>query len=355
MRHDGVVINHQRKREKTMSKITTIGLDLAKSVFHAVCLDGRDQEVGKRMLRRGQVLAYFARCEPCRVAMEACAGAHYWGRELEKRGHRVKLIPAQHVKAYVRGNKNDYNDARAIAEAATRPGMRCVGLKTVAQQDIQALHRLRAQRIKERTALCNQLRGLVAEYGIVMNQGVAVVRRELPRLLEDAENGLSGTFRGLLARGYEQLIELDGHLAYYTRQVEVHSREDERARRLQTLPGFGPIVASVFASAVGDGSAYRRGRDVSASLGLVPRQHSSGGKAVLLGISKRGDTYLRSLLIHGARSVVLRAANKDDRLSRWVNRLRERRGVNKAAVALANKLARMGWALLRHGTVYCPA
>jgi len=345
----------QLKEEETVMKITTIGLDLAKSVFHVVCFDERHQEVGKRMLRRGQVRAYFAQREPCRVAMEACAGAHYWGRELEKLGHTVKLIPPQFVKPYVQGNKNDYNDARAIAEAATRPGMRLVGIKTVEQQDIQALHRLRAQRIKERTALSNQLRALVAEYGIVMNKGVATVRRSIPLLLEDAENGLSEAFRALLARGYDQLIEIDAHIDYYTRQVEAHGRQSAPVRRLRTLPGYGPILASVFASVVGDGRAFRRGRDVSASLGLVPRQHSSGGKEVLLGISKRGDKYLRSVLIHGARSVVRHAKNKEDALSRWVNRLRERRGTNKAAVALANKLARMGWALLRHETVYCPA
>lgn len=336
-------------------KITTIGLDLAKSVFHVVCFDEQHQEVSKRMLRRSQVREYFTQRDPCRVAMEACAGAHCWGRELEKFGRTVKLIPAQFVKPYVKGNKNDYNDARAIAEASTRPGMRYVSLKTVEQQDIQALHRLRAQRIKERTALCNQLRARVAEYGIVMNKGVASVRRGIPLLLEDAENELSDVFRALLARGYEQRIEIEAHIDYYTHQVEAHSRQNASVRRLQTLPGYGPIVASVFASVVGDGSAFTRGRDVSASLGLVPRQHSSGGKEVLLGISKRGDKYLRSLLIPGARSVVLHAKNKTDALSRWVNRLHERRGTNKAAVALANKLARMGWALLRHETVYCPA
>lgn len=335
-------------------KITTIGLDLAKSVFHAVCFDAKHQEVGKCKLRRNQVLAYFAQREPCLVAMEACAGAHYWGRELEKLGHEVRLIPPQYARPYVKGNKNDYNDARAIAEAATRPAMRFVEIKTVEQQDVQALHRLRQQRIKERTALCNQLRALVAEYGIVMNKGVAAVRRGIPLLLEDAENGSSGRFRALLSRGYEQLIELEGHIDYYTQEIEQESRRNDRARRLQTLPAFGPIVASAYASMVGDGKAFKRGRDVSAALGLVPRQHSSGGKEALLGISKRGDKYLRSLLIHGARSVVLHAKNKDDALSRWINRLRERRGVNKATVALANKLARMAWALLHHETVYCP-
>jgi transposase len=336
-------------------KITTVGLDLAKSVFHVVCFDAFHHEIRKRMLRRQEVKGYFAHLEPCLVAMEACASAHYWGRELERLGHRVKLIPPQYVKPYVQGNKNDYNDARAIAEAATRPAMRTVSIKSVEQQDIQALHRLRAQRIKERTALCNQLRALVAEYGLVMNKGVASIRRTVPELLADGENGLSDRFRTLLKRGYDQLVELEGHIDFYTRQIEEISRQDDRCKRLQAVPGFGPIVASVFVSQVGDGKAYKRGRDVSASLGLVPRQHSSGGKDILLGISKKGDGYLRSLLVHGARSVVLHAKTKDDKLSQWINRLCERRGVNKTAVALANKLARMGWALLRNDADYCPA
>jgi transposase len=351
----GIVNQPSTKEEKTMTKITMIGLDLAKHVFHIVCFDHRHHEVKKRLLKRHQVLMYFAQLEPCLVALEACAGAHYWGRMLEQQGHTVRLIPPQLVKPYVRGNKNDYNDARAIAEAATRPDMRFVSLKTVEQQDIQALHRLREQRVKERTALCNQLRALVAEYGLIMRQGVSSVRREIPLLLEDADNGLSDYFRTLLAQGYEQLKELDRHVDVYTHHIEQHSRQSAQVQLLQVLPGFGPIVASVFASHVGDGKAYKRGRDVSAALGLVPRQHSSGGKPVLLGISKRGDKYLRSLLIHGARSVVRHAAKKDDPLSCWINNLRARCGYNKTAVALANKLARMGWAILRNEVSYCPA
>lgn len=336
-------------------KITTIGLDLAKSVFHVVCFDHKHHEVKKRMLKRHQVLMYFSQLEPCLIAMEACAGAHYWGREIEKLGHTMRLIPAQYVKPYVKGNKNDYNDARAIAEAVTRPGMRFVSIKSIEQQDIQALHRLREQRVRERTALCNQLRALVAEYGIVMPKGVSIIRRGIPLLLEDADNGLSDYFRTLLAQGYEQLIELEQHIDVYTQKIKQHGRQNEQIQRLQALPGFGPIVASVFASSIGDGKAFKRGRDVSASIGLVPRQHSSGGKHVLLGISKRGDKYLRSLLIHGARSVVRHAEKKDDPLSCWINNIRARRGYNKAAVALANKLARMGWALLRNETTYSPA
>ncbi len=335
-----------------MSKITTIGLDLAKNVFHVVCCDEHGKVVKKKMLKRSQVLEYFANLSTGLVGMEACASAHHWARELGALGHQVKLIPPQYVKPYVRGNKNDYNDALAIAAAVIRPEMRFVSVKTREQQDLQALHRLRERRLQERTALCNQLRGLLAEYGLILPKGVNILRRRLPELLEDGENGLSDLFRRLLAQSYRQLQELDGAIDFYTQEMKRPSQQDEACRRLQTIPGYGPIVASVFHSVVGNGEAYRRGRDVSASLGLVPRQHSSGGKEVLLGISKRGDRYLRSLLVHGARSVVIRAAKKDDRLSCWINKVKAERGFNKAVVALANKMARIGWAVLVNKTVY---
>jgi len=341
-----------KKREKTVSKVTTIGLDLAKNVFHMVCCDARGKVVSKRMLKRPRVLAFFGNLERCLVGMEACAGAHYWGRELEALGFEVKLIPARYVKAYVRGNKNDYNDALAIAEAVVRPEMRFVATKSPEQQDIQALHRMRKGCIGGRTALCNQMRGLVGEYGLVAPKGVAALRRRIPEWLEDGDNGLSEFFRRLLHEGLERLYELDSHIAFYTRELERLSEGNEACQRLQTLPGFGPIVASAFHGQLGHGEAFRRGRDASASLGLVPRQHSTGGKDTLLGISKRGDRYVRSLLVHGARAVVSRAAHKDDRLSRWVNKIRARRGFNKAVVALANKMARMGWAVLANKTVY---
>lgn len=335
-----------------MNEITTIGLDLAKHTFHVVGCTRHGKAVVRKVLRRGQVSRYFANLRACVVGMEACASAHYWARELRGLGHEVRLLPAQYVKAYVRGNKNDYNDARAIAEAASRADMRTVAVKTVEQQDVQALHRMRAARVGERTALCNQVRGLLAEYGIIVAQGVAALRRRVPELLEDAENGLSDFIRPMLARCYEQLCELDTHIEFYTRMVHEHARRDEAVKRLQTVPGFGPVVASVFGAFVGDGRAYRRGRDVSAALGLVPKQHSSGGKTVLLGISKRGDRYLRSLLVHGARSVLRYAQRRDDRLSRWAIGLKATRGTNKATVALANKMARIGWAVVREHTLY---
>jgi len=333
--------------------VTTVGLDLAKNLFHIVGLNAQGREILKKRLTRAQVLKFFAMAPRCEIAMEACAGAHHFARELKKLGHETKLIPPQYVKAYVRGQKNDYNDARAIAEAARVPGMRWVAVKTVDQQDLQALARLREGVLRSRPALVNRLRGLLAEYGIVRGQGVNTMRRALPELLE-ATHDLSARFRRLLACAHEELTRLDAHLDTLTAELKAAAREDERAQRLQTIPGFGPIVSAVFAASLGDGGQYRNGRAAAAAVGLVPRQHSTGGKPRLLGISKRGDRYLRSLLVHGARAVVRAATHKDDRLSRWINRLRETRGINKATVALANKLTRIGWAVLAHRTVYRP-
>ena len=335
-------------------KITIIGLDLAKNVFHTVCCNQQGKVVKKKMLKRRELLHFFSQIEPCLVGMEACASSTYWARELTTLGHCVKLIPAQHVKAFLRGNKNDYNDALAISEAVVRPQMRFVAVKTVEQQDIQALHRLRSLCIKERTALSNQLRALLAEQGIVFPRGIATLRRHLVRLQHDEKSPLTNFFKQSLRRGYEQLQQLDDHIAAYTNTLEQHVNTLEACQHLKTIPGFGSIVASAFYTEVGNGSTYRRGRGVSASLGLVPRQHSTGGKDTLLGISKRGNGYLRSLLVHGARSVVNQAKRKDDKLSQWINHIRLTRGYNKATVALANKMARIGWAVLKNNTVYQP-
>lgn len=334
-------------------QLTTIGLDIAKQVFHVVGLSSHHLVLRKK-LRRKQVLDYFARLPVCLVALEACATSHYWGRELEKLGHTIRLIPPKAVKPYVRGNKNDFNDALAIAEAASRPDLRFVSVKTVEDQDRQALHRLREGCHRQRTRLCNQLRSLLAEYGIIAPKGVSKLRQLIADSLEDGENGLSGRFRQLLQQGYQQLQEVEAHIAAYDRQLQEEVKSCEAAQRLMTIPGYGPVNSSLFLSVVGDGKAYRRGRDVSAAIGIVPRQHSSGDKQVLLGISKRGNRHLRRVLIHGARSVVSRAHKKEDKLSRWVNELVERKGKNKATVALANKLARIGWAVLTSGGVYQP-
>lgn len=338
-----------------MSEVMTFGMDLAKEVIHVVGFDSLKREVVKKALRRKAVESFFVNRPQCTIAMEACSGAHEWARRLQAQGHRVVLIPPRFAKAFLDGNKNDYNDARAIAEASWSPRLRPVPIKTREQQGRQAIHRFRRARIEQRTALCNQLRGLMAEYGIVLPRGVSTLRRQLPSLLEDAENNLGILDREILASGYQQLQQLDAQIEHFTRLIEEQSRNDEKLQALQTIPGFGPIVASAFQGHVGDGQGFRRGRDVSASLGIVPAQHSTGGKARLLGISKRGDRYVRHLLIHGARSVIWQAGKKDDALSRWIQRLVATRGVNKATVALANKLARVGWAILRYDTVYDPS
>jgi len=332
--------------------ISFIGIDIAKHVFHVIGLDPNGKQVLKKKLRRTQMLNYFGNFEACKISLESCASSHYWARKLSQLGHTVTLLPAQHVKPFVRGNKNDYNDALAIAEASRFAQIRPVAVKTVEQQSIQALHRMRRSAIGDRTALCNQVRGLLSEFGIVVTLGIASLRKAIPGILEDGENGLHPMFRDALALKYTQLSQQDELVDELTIAIEKDARQHREIKRLQSIPGFGPIVASTFFSVVGDGHAFGHGRDVSASLGLVPRQHSSGDKNILLGISKRGDKYLRSLLVHGARSVIQHAHKKDDAISRWATRLIERRGKNKATVALANKLARIAWAVTTTGHAY---
>ena len=333
-------------------EITTIGLDIAKSVFHLYAANKMGRYVKKKQLKRKQVLPYFARLEPCVIAMEACGGANYWAREMKDLGHEVKLIAPQYVKPYVKGNKNDYNDAEAIAEAAQRPTMRFVPIKSVEQQDIQNLHRQRERIKKARTALVNQVRGLLAEYGIVINKGVAAVRKGLPGILEDAENGLTMRSRELFADLLEELRLLDERFKHSDKQIEASNRGNEVCQRLDEILGVGPITASAVYAAAGDGKDFVNGRHFSAWIGLVPGQHSTGGKTTLLGISKRGNAYLRTLFIHGARAVLQHSATKTDRFSLWAQALLERRGYNKACVAVANKMARMAWVIMAKGETY---
>jgi transposase len=266
----------------------------------------------------------------------------------------VKLIAQQFVKPYVKSNKNDANDAEAICEAMARPSMRFVTVKTLEQQDIQAVHRVRSGVIEQRTAKANQIRGLVAEYGLVAPRELGQLRRAVPLWLESVENGLSSRFRRLLSGLWDDLKVLDDRVSELDREIVAIARDDPAAKRLQQLRGVGPIVASALVAAVGDARHFANGRQMAASLGLTRKQHSSGGKERLLGISKRGDRYLRTVLIHGARAVLRTAKHKDDRLSRWVSNLAARRHPNVAAVALANKTARIAWAMLRNGTDYRP-
>jgi transposase len=332
--------------------ITTVGIDLAKLFFQVHGVDARGKVTLRKQLKRSQVVAFFAQLAPCLVGMEACGGAHFWARKLLEFGHTVKLIAPQFVKPYVKTNKNDAADAEAICEAVGRPNMRFVPIKNTEQQALLGLHRARQGFVAARTAQANQIRGLLAEFGLVIPAGIRCIERKLPEFLEDAENGLSGASRALFARLLEHFRELDRQVKELEREINAWHREDTASQRLQGIPGIGPLTASALVASVGDAKVFHNGRQFAAWLGLVPRQDSSGGKTNLLGISKRGDTYLRTMLIHGARSVLLSLKRHPDRAGGWLARLADRRNHNIAAVALANKNARIAWALLAHGRDY---
>ena len=335
-------------------KITTAGIDLAKNLQQVYGVDERGKAVLKKQLKRSQVLSFFVNLPPCLIGMEACGSAHHWARKLQKLGHTVKLMAPQFVKPYVKTNKNDAADAEAICEAVSRPNMRFVPIKNGEQQAVLALHRARQGFVKARTAQANQIRGLLAEYGIVIPQGICHITKRLPGILEDGESDLPGMFRQLLQRLGEHLKELDRQVGELELQIQLWHREHDASRKLAQIPGIGPITASALVASIGDAKSFKNGRQLAAWLGLVPRQHSSGGKSTLLGISKRGDTYLRTLLIHGARSVIRVAERKVGYAESWLARLIGRRHPNVAAVALANKNARIVWALLKHERDYQP-
>jgi transposase len=342
--------NIEGKEESTMNS-SVIGLDTAKSIFH-VYRTTEEGELLKRKLKRKEVLAYMAQLPASLIGLEACGGSHYWAREFQKLGHEVVLLNARYVKSFVIGNKNDYNDAEAIHTAVTRHNRRTVAVKNEEQQDMQMLHRLRQGKVEERTAIVNQIRGFLSERGIVLPKSVNKVRQELPLILEDAENALSSISRELFLELYENLRELDEVIKAQDRRINRLCQQNALSRRILEVPGIGPITATIMASDIGDGKGYASSRDYAASLGVVPRQHSSGDKPVYLGISKRGNRYLRTLLIHGARAVLKYCQGKTDPLNRWLQGLIERRGFNKAAVALANKNARIVWAMARQESAY---
>lgn len=333
-------------------KITTIGIDLAKNIFQVHGVDERGKAIVKKALKRAQVLPFFANLKSCTIGIEACGSAHYWARKLQGLGHTVKLMAPQFVKPYVKTNKHDAADAEAICEAVTRPTMRFVPIKNEEQQAILAVHRARQGFVKARTAQANQIRGLLAEYGIVIPQGIGQIATHLPDILEDGENGLPGVFRQLIDRLGTHLTEVDRQVHELENQIQAWHRTHEASRKLADIPGIGPITASALVASIGDARNFDDGRQLAAWFGLVPRQHSSGGKQTLLGISKRGDTYLRTLLIHGARAVIRVAERKVDHADSWLAGVMGRRNKNVAAVALANKNARIVWALLAHDREY---
>lgn len=334
-------------------KVTTLGIDLAKNVFQLHGVNEFGKPVIKKQLKREQMAAFFVNLPPCLIGMEACGSAHHWARKLQGFGHTVKLMAPQFVKPYVKTNKNDAADAEAICEAVTRPNMRFIPIKNVEQQSVLALHTVRQGFVKARTAQANQIRGLLSEFGLIIAQGIGHVAKRVPQLIEDASNELPGAFRLLIERLLDHLKELDDQVTELESQIVKWHRSSELSSKLAGVPGIGPLTASALVATIGDAKNFDSGRQVAAWLGLVPRQHSSGGKQNLLGISKRGDIYLRTLLIHGARSVIHWESRKPDSCS-WVSGVLKRRNKNVAAVALANKNARIVWALLAHDREFRP-
>jgi transposase len=335
-----------------VTKATTIGLDIAKQVFQVHGADRTGRGVLRRKLRRSEVVRFFSEMPTCLIGIEASGSAHHWARVLGRLGHTVRLMAPQFVKPYVKSQKNDANDAEAICEAVARPNMRFVPQKSVEQQDLQCLHRVRSRLVACRTQLINQIRGLLAEYGIVLPQHPGQVRRGLPVVLEDAQNQLTGFGRELFQSLYQELAELDVKITDADARIQIAFQNHPDCRRIAAVEGVGPLIATAVVAAISNGHAFTNGRQFSAWLGLVPRQNSSGGKSRLLGISKRGDPYLRTLLIHGARSVVYRAKAKTDQRSLWIIDKQQRLGTTKACVAVANKNARIIWSLIAHEQEY---
>ncbi|AIL13840.1 transposase (plasmid) [Candidatus Paracaedimonas acanthamoebae] len=323
-------------------EIKILGIDIAKRVFQLHGINCFGKVVLKKRISREQLSNFIANIPPCLIGMEACGGSNYWARKFTSYGHEVRLMNPHYVKPYIKTNKNDAADAEAICEAVSRPTMRFVSIKSVEQQDIQALHRYRQRLIQGRTALVNQIRGLLTEYGIVIPQGITSLRLRVPQILDDQENELSGLSREIFNALYQELIIADQHIKDLDKRIMLLCKESAYCQRIMKIEGIGPLSASALISAIGDIHAFKNGRHLAAWLGLVPRQHSSGNRQALLGISKRGDRYLRTLLIHGARAFISFAKRK----SAWLEALIKRCGKQKAYVALANKNARIVWALL---------
>jgi transposase len=337
-----------------MSNVTLLAVDLAKNIFQLHGTNKAGKAILKKKISRAKLLEFVANLPLCNIHMEACGSSNYWGREFEKMGHKVKLINPKYVKPYVKRNKNDMNDAAGIAAAARDPDMRFSDIKTEAQQDMQSTHRIRSLLIPQRTALANQARGLLAEYGISIPKGIAHARKKLPEILGNNSSNLSGLMLYNLMYLYEEFQRLDKNIAAYDKKIAELFEENKVCKQLATIPGIGELGATILASMLGNGSGYKNGRHFAAFLGLVPKQHSSGGKERLLGISKGGDTYVRTLLIHGARSVLVWVDKKKDKQSVWLKNLKVRAGNNKTAVALANKIARTAWAVVHENSEYNP-
>jgi transposase len=333
-------------------QVASVGIDLGKTTFHLVALDDHGKIVIKKKFSRKQLLGYTANLPSALIGIEACSGAHFIGAALRDQGHEVRLIPAQFVKPFLKSNKNDFLDAEAIAEAVARKNMRFVPIKTDDQLDLQALHRVRDRLVHRRTALINQIRGFLLERGITFPKGPTNLRSQMPSMLENADQNLTPRMRNLLAHLWQEWKCLNCDIEEVSDELEAIACQDAACQRLRQIPGVGPLVSTATVAAIGNGAAFRKGREFAAWLGLIPRQHSTGGKARLLGISKRGNIYLRRMFIHGARAVLLRVKYDTGRLGQWARQLELRAPRNKVIVAVANKLARIAWAVLSTGNEY---
>lgn len=343
-----------------MGKVCRIGLDIAKENFQVHGVDRNGKDLFNRKLRRNQVLQFFANLPPCVVGIEACGGAHYWAREISKldAGHTVHLVSPRHVKPFVLNNKTDAADARAICEVVGRPSTRFVATKTVEQQDLSAWHKMRERKVKERTAIANQARGLLMEQGIIVKKGLVHIRSFLPMVVNDLKNVLSMQARDYLSDLYSELVACDELIEKYEKRIIAFAKNDEACKRLQKIPGVGPITSTAIIAHAGDATQYKNGRAFAASLGLTPKEHSSGGKQRLLGLTKRGNSTIRMLLIQGARIITRYTLTKSGggtATQKWLQGVVSRRGKHVAAVALANKTARIIWNLLARKEEYRPA
>jgi transposase len=337
---------------KSKGKVVEMGIDTSKNYFQLHGIDQYRRVVLKKRVTRSNFLTVLSNIPPCTIGIESCASSHYWHRKISALGHTVKILPAKHVKAFVLTQKNDSRDAAAICEALGREDIHPVAPKSVEQQDIQLLHRVRQSLIRQRTALANQIRGFLCEFGVVIPQGISQVRRQLPFILEDGDNELTSMTRESIAFLYERLRELDERVNHYDKRIAVFSQNHPVCKRLEATHGFGGLIATAIYAYLGNGRQFKNGRCSAASLGLVPRQHSSGNKRMLGRITKAGSRYLRYLLINAGRSVVKNCDRYDDEYHLHLQLLVARRGKNKAAVAVANKLARIAWAIVAKGVEY---
>jgi transposase len=335
-------------------EIRTIGIDLGKTVLHLVGVNARGEVVVRKKCSRLQLLRFTSNLVECLIGMEACAGSHFLGRALREQGHDVRLMPAQYVKPYVKSNKNDYIDAEAIAEAVTRPSMRFVPIKTEDQLDLQSLHRVRERWVGRHTAVINQIRGLLLERGITVSRGRRHIEESLPRILEDPDSKLSGALRLLLHELRQEMQYLHGQIEQSDKLIVRIASELEACKRLLAIPGIGPVIATATVAAIGNGAAFKKGRGFAAWLGVVPGEHSTGGKQNLTETSRRGNKYLRKLFVQGAHAVLWKSTKQAPGLSTWLDRLTSRKRIQVTAVALANKMARMVWAVLYKGEAYRP-